>query len=454
VSAFAGNVYYEEGMFWNISNYYAPTNNWSNNNITNAHGFTYLSSSHCTDLDGDTLSYWSNNTLFPILTNGSINFTNTSILNIGSYLVNITCGDQIHNTSATVQINVTNTIPLVSTITLGPLPTQAGQALNITSYNCTDADNDTCTNVSYDWYKNGVDLSVNTSNLSASYYVLGDNLTGSVRAYDGANWSAWANSSPTQIGDSIMPNITVFNETPQSFVITGQATFTIVCTDNSYVGSVLVQITDPNSVKANFSATGANSTYTLAYSPPLAGTYGAMAYCLDANSNQASTTSLNFLVSMPVQASNGGGGSSAIATGCDFQILTPVNGFINTLCKIGAQSSQFEFSFINLENTAQTYYLTAENVTCRLNETSMRLEGRSTGTAHILSCDCPTTGDALTGDILIRNGACTATLPVQFYTSWLPRLMHSGSTLGMVGVILFVAGILILSIIIYLVRNS
>lgn len=57
------------------------------------------------------------------------------------------------------------------------------------------------------------------------------------------------------------------------------------------IGTVSAEITDPLSVKANFTMANASSTYSYVYPPPLAGTYSAKVYCTDGNGNTANTTS-------------------------------------------------------------------------------------------------------------------------------------------------------------------
>jgi len=80
--------------------------------------------------------------------------------------------------------------------------------------------------------------------------------------------------------------------------------------------------------------------------PPIAGTYSARVFCNDGNGNVANTTSTVLAVTQPATPGGSGpGGPSVIVTGgddCEFSIVRPTNGFVNTLCRTATTSGSFE----------------------------------------------------------------------------------------------------------------
>lgn len=293
----------------------APSNNWSANNQTFNHNTSVVFGNYCADPDGDPITYLSNNSAFPILANGSINLT-SNISRTGANSVNITCSDGTTNTSGITTITVTNTAPNVTSITLAPLPAQAGALLNIT-YACTDLDNDVCnTTVFYAWFKNGVlNASITGVTFGSGNFTTGDNITGSVRVSDGNLNSTWANTSTATVGDTTVPVASTFSVSPTSVTTSTSTNMSVNCTDNNQMGVAYAEVADTQGGRTNFSMTlSSGNVYAYSYTPPLAGTYAARAFCVDGNGNSANTTSIPFTASQTASGGGGGGGGGASTT--------------------------------------------------------------------------------------------------------------------------------------------
>ncbi len=241
--------------------------------------------------------------------------------------------------------------------------------------------------------------------------------------------STWMNTSVATIGDTTPPVITGYNVTPLATTTAGTVTITANCTDNNQIGTVSAEITDALGVKANFSMTNTSDTYSYAYPPPVPGTYNARVFCTDGNGNIANTTSTVFTVTQAFPASNRGSGGSApvSSTGgddCEFSIVRPTNGFVNTLCRTGTVSSSFEFVLQNDESTPKTYTTVFSGVDCTIDQATFTASGKSQHAGMISACTCPT-DVSQEGSINITAESCTGALPIKLYNGVFSRLIFS-----------------------------
>ena len=413
----------------------APVNLWNLHNQTIGHNASIIFGGYCSDEDAvDTLVYSTNNTVFPILSNGSINWT-ANVSRSGNYSVNVSCSDNTANTTVRFWLNVSNTAPNATGVNLTPLPAQAGLSLNIT-YACSDVDNDVCnSSVFFAWFKNGVlNASITGRTLGAGNFTTGDNITGSVRVFDGNLNSSWRNTSVATVGDTTPPVLTGFSLSPTSTTTSGTVLIGANCTDNNAVGAVVAEVTDALSVRANFTmANTAGALYELSYPPPIAGTYSARVFCTDGNGNVANTSGTVFTVTASAGAGGGGGGGGSTITivqgdRCDFSIVRPTNGFVNTLCPTGGRSANFSFVLQNEESTTQTYTTAFHNVDCQIDQATFSVPGNGQHESIIGNCACPT-NVSIEGSINITSDVCTGELPIKLYNGVFSRLLFDQDTL-------------------------
>lgn len=429
-----------------------PVNTWNLYNQSFNHNASMVFGNYCSDADViDTLVYSTNNTVLPILANGSINFT-ANVTKTGNYSLNVSCSDSTANVTVRLWINVTNNRPNVTSASLSVLPAQAGLSLNL-SFVCTDPDNDVCNATRfYNWFKNGLIVSTTNGTLASGNFTTGDNITGSVRVSDGNLNSSWQNTSVATIGDTTPPVLSAFGLTPTSTTTSGTVVITANCTDNNQIGTVSAEVTDANSVKANFTMSNTSgSTYEYDYGPPIAGTYSAKVYCTDGNGNIANTTSTVFTVTQTVSSGGGGGGGGGTITitqgdHCDFSIVRPTNGFVNTLCPAGQVSGNFEFVLQNEETTSQTYTTAFKNVHCTIDQDSFTVVGKGQHSSIIGSCTCPT-NVSQEGSIVITTDVCTGELPIKLYNGLLSRILFSQDMLINVLIVFFALAIIAAGII-------
>lgn len=87
-------------------------------------------------------------------------------------------------------------------------------------------------------------------------------------------------------------------------------------------------------------------------------------FCTDGNGNTVNSSSTVFTVTAAASPGGGGGSTITILQGdhCDFSIIRPTIGFVNTLCPTGRTSGSFEFVLQNEEVTTQTYTTAFHNV--------------------------------------------------------------------------------------------
>lgn len=219
-----------------------------------------------------------------------------------------------------------NYVPVVSSLTLVPLPTETSDNISIVNVT-TDAENNTITNYSTMWYKDGVEVVAFRNETSVNYTntTQGDTWTASLRAYDGYGWSLFVNSSTTTIGDNTSPLLT--NDILSDISGLNNAPFSIFVdiVEAGQLFSSLVEVQDPNGVKTNFSLSLlSGSTYVKIYSPSTDGVYRFKFYAVDGSGNTAelnSTLTYTDLTSSTTGGDGGGATTSGVSkVKCDFDI--------------------------------------------------------------------------------------------------------------------------------------
>jgi len=130
------------------------------------------------------------------------------------YWVNDTSNNNV--TSSNYCFTVQNTAPTVDTIAISPSSPNATVDLNCT-YTATDDDSDTLT-PTYDWYKDGINQSINNQILAAGNTTVGDAWNCSVNVSDGTEWSYLVSSAKT-ISDDSAPTFSSAVNTSADFKI-------------------------------------------------------------------------------------------------------------------------------------------------------------------------------------------------------------------------------------------
>lgn len=300
-----------------------PTFNQSNFYYSIPHNNNISLQINSTDIDimDDNPHYTVNDTSFTInLTTGILNKTN-DINTIGEYNITVNVNDTVNTSTMWIYVNITNTKPNITSVILMPIGAQTNDDLLVTNITV-DNENDTITNYHIKWYINEIHAQAleNISLLNYTNTLLNDNISVQMSVYDGNLWSEYTNSSIITIGDNVIPNLT--NDQLSATSGSNDAPFSIYVnvTETNTVDYVRAQITDPNSIKTNFSMTLINGTsndgrYSKTYTPSTDGIYNFTFYSRDGSGNIAVLeSSLTYTESTVTQQQVGGGGGGATST--------------------------------------------------------------------------------------------------------------------------------------------
>ncbi len=156
---------------------------------------------------------------------GTGNFSHFQVVNVSVQAFDIV------NSSVIVwstQLNISNTIPVIGNPTLNNTSPSIIDTLNCNAGSFTDADGDTAQSYDWLWYKNNASLAITTQTLTISgNAVKFDNISCQERAYDGYNYSNYANSTQSAVLNTIpsisSQNVFTNNTLGHSFNVTATA---------------------------------------------------------------------------------------------------------------------------------------------------------------------------------------------------------------------------------------
>ena len=255
--------------------------------------------------------------------------------------VNSTVGStirwQVHaNTSADVWSSssiysyvITNTLPVVSDVTIVPVSPQNDDDLNVT-YTFTDDDRDLEQDTWFQWYINGIPNET-TRILSSGNTSLLDEVICSVKVFDGIQNSTWVNSSVVTVTDTVLPVLHTQSLTPASGEVNTAFVVRINITELNPLTWVYVQITDPNSASTNYTmseelTTGLEYNYNKTYTPSLVGDHFFHFFARDNSGNIGEIAGSSDYSSTAVGGGDspggGGGGAPPITQICGDQICS------------------------------------------------------------------------------------------------------------------------------------
>jgi len=220
-----GTTQVTDTFIYNITNN-APTFDESLINKELSHSVNLTYDVNCSDLDGDSLTYYDNSSLFNINSGTGLIEDNPSQGEAGVYNILINCSDGTSQVTDTFIYTITNNAPGMNTSRISPTTAYTNDSLK-GFCNTSDSDSDNI-NYYYKWFKNSVinssgnlssfveGLEVNINNLSSSSFVHFDNLTFSCLANDGTLNSSWLNSSVLTISNSIpsISGLDVLSDSP------------------------------------------------------------------------------------------------------------------------------------------------------------------------------------------------------------------------------------------------
>lgn len=277
----------------------------------------YLNVSNITN--GSTL-YW--------YINGTFNKTsvgNTTFSALGNRFYNLTVAEFngfVWSSNATYVGFVYNARPSSLNVSIYPSPAISSDNLTGASNFSDPVDNNTLPSLTErNWFLNGTQR----TDLTNKSVVLSGNLTFndawifSVRYFDGLEWGDFVNSSAVYIGDATPPEIYENSTSNSNPTVQSSVTFFVNVTDSfSQIGSVTFQVTNPNQVSNNLSASllaGTNlpaniTRWSVDFIPTVAGVHLVKIFVSDSSNNKASTVNgvFNFTASAAPSTSGGGGG--------------------------------------------------------------------------------------------------------------------------------------------------
>jgi hypothetical protein len=133
-----------------------------------------------------------------------------------------------YGTSQSDSLTMSNSLPVLSSVTLSPDPATEGDTLTCTPNGTTDADGTTGFTYDYEWFVNGKPLIVTSSTLNDAYFSKSDIVACDVIPNDGLNDGAAVTSNTVTIANSL-PSITSVTISPNL----AYAGDTLTC---SYIG--------------------------------------------------------------------------------------------------------------------------------------------------------------------------------------------------------------------------
>lgn len=305
-------------------------------------------------------TYYSNDSNFRPNASGFVNWT-ANISKQGyhavQFSVNDTCADNI---SQVTIINLTYNPFNLTAIMITPSPTGTTNPL-VCALTINNTDGASITNTTR-WYVNGtIKPSLeNVTSVAVGNLSLGANWTCSALLTDSITTIGFTNSSTLTLGDAIAPVINSFTVSASPTVGTASETILMNCTDNQQVGSVIAQVTDPNTITNNVSLTlSSGNLYSLSYTPNTAGTYNVTGFCIDGSQNTNRTSPpLQFtaVTAPPPPPPSPGGGGGGGPPNAAVSALT--NQTVFTV-RTGPGGSTYDLTFEQGENRTLTLDLTS-----------------------------------------------------------------------------------------------
>jgi len=171
----------------------------------------------------------------------SANYTHFQVVNVSV----VTYDNSSVSTSAlfSSDMNISNTIPVISSVVITPDPAVDSNNLTCTNSTITDTDGDAIT-LSYTWYNNSVITPLTTKVIGAGNISTGQQWYCNVNASDSYNWSGAATSQTVIIGSSYTaPTINYTNATTAATVL---ASTSANPTNNDSWVNLSVTFNDPN----------------------------------------------------------------------------------------------------------------------------------------------------------------------------------------------------------------
>jgi hypothetical protein len=416
-------------------------------------------------------NYTTNNTLIPInSTSGLINISafNSSLANkTTTVLVSATdnCSDTI---TQVVSLNVSYHAPNIS-VQISPSPTGTANNLfcNVTISN----PDGQATSTFYRWYKNNTENTSyqNLTTIGKGNLTISDHWVCSPSTNDTLTTISFTNSTILVLGDSSPPSWWAYTLSTTSATVSQTIiTFDVNWTDNENIGTVLLQITDPNSINNNYTMTPAGGNwyefnYSVGGTP---GTYQTLSIGLDGSNNRNQTSISNFTAS-----SQGGGGNPSSGSGggsvtvtpnpvagvCSFSILQPVNGIVsNPLCPPGETSNDQPITIQNNLLTPTEYHLGIPGGRCQTDPSSLTLAGGQKGIIMLTNCTCPTTpgiAEDVNISVIQTSTICSQQFTLDLTASNLGKYAQSPAYLLFGFLVLFLLALLLAVVILAIIRR-
>lgn len=264
----------------------------------------------CTDALNYTLTYYSNNSIISINSTTGIIFDNPLIADVGTYSINITCGNRYNNVSQVFNYTILNTAPSLATVSFYPIP-NFGE-LNLTlNFTTSDAESDTIYNYTK-WWLNGTymsewdnKLTILEGNFSETDTIIAQLIIGDLKN------NATAVNVSMRFGDIDPPTVYNVRSSNSLFYRYDIATLYISCTDTiSSIDYAVFYYTDPefNTFEIRqYRASG--DVYNKSISLSTVGFWQfTRADCIDSAGNVGSNTTLG--ISLTVSARDAGAGDT------------------------------------------------------------------------------------------------------------------------------------------------
>jgi len=304
-------------------------------------GKSIYSFANVSDVDGDVVSVVNLTVVSPssvVVFNGSASLvgglwisTNFTVSEVGFYNVSVFMSDGFSSSTDSFVFFSNNTLPVVSNISISPLPPSSNDTLS-GNYSYSDVDGNVENGSEYRWFVSGVLQNVSTIFLLPSHFIGTNTVVFSVRVSDGLNFSLWSNSTAVTINDNNPPSIHSVSVSKSSFPNTESVVLSSVVSDvASFISSVSFSISFPDGtvgvytslLSGGVNSPGVNSTWSKSFSSNLLGVY-------TISSVMASDSSGNSLIYNPgvvftitgaVSGGGGGGSKTVYVNASDFTVF-------------------------------------------------------------------------------------------------------------------------------------
>ncbi|MFH1405704.1 MAG: Ig-like domain-containing protein, partial [Nanoarchaeota archaeon] len=290
---------------------------------------------NCSDIDGDTVTYYDNTTLFDInSTTGLINDTPIQA-EAGIYSINITCGDGEINVTSSFIYTIADIIPTVTLVSPNDGYVNDSTALTNISFNCSAVDDSNLKNISLyltDAGNNSASFALNqtaniTGTANSSSWTLElpvGNYTWNCLVYDNDSNSDWGTNRSIVLNftDSTAPSLSniVPGRNAVDVVVTTDITFDVIDLYSINSSSLIVYVNGINFTQNLTITTNSVTNISVDLNESLFGfTNGQTVMVLvnisDNSSNllQDNFTFTTIVAAVPTAPSSGGGGGGGIA---------------------------------------------------------------------------------------------------------------------------------------------